>query len=37
MIRKGVWLALMALVLAAAPTAVAGEVKDLELEVRGMT
>ena len=37
MIRKGVLLALTALVLAASPTAVAGEVKDVELEVRGMT
>ncbi len=37
MIRKGVLLALTALVLVAPPTAVAGEVKDVELEVRGMT
>ncbi len=37
MIRKGVWLALTALILAAPPIAVAGEVKDVELEVRGMT
>ena len=32
MIRKGVLLALTALVLAAPPTAVAPEVKDVELE-----
>ena len=37
MMRKGLILALTALVLAAPPTAVAAEVKDVELEVRGMT
>jgi hypothetical protein len=37
MIRKGLLLALTTLVLITAPTAVADEFKEVELEVRGMT
>ncbi len=37
MMRKGLILALTALVLAIPPAVAAGEVKDVGLEVRGMT